>query len=119
MVIYIGDQIFKCGICAKKIKANETIFQEETHLRVFCSTCKSIFPKKDLELVIDLLISHNGFFGQLKHSAPEQSIKDLLIKCREEQKLTMQEINNLMMHRALLYGITPKQFIKKLELLKK
>ena len=117
MVVYIGNHLFRCGICNEKIKANETIFQDNTHLVVVCSTCKTIFPKEDVALVVGIFLSHGGYFGKLKYSSPKHSIKDLLIKYRKEQKLNMDKIQILLLHRALLYGITPKQFNKQLELL--
>ena len=119
MVKFNRDHIFKCGVCHKVIEEHDMIYQDETHFRVVCSACNAIFPKEDLELVINIFLSHKGYFGQLKQSASKHDLKDLLVEYKKSTKLNVEKMNILLLHRALLYGLIPKQFIKQLELLNK
>ncbi len=114
MGIYNVYQTFKCGVCQKDIEEHEIIYQDVTHFRVVCSTCNDLFTKEDLELVINIFLSHEGFFGKLKPTASKHDLKGLIIEYEKRSKLNVEEMNILLLHKALLYEITPKQFIKQL-----
>ncbi len=43
MVMYNGDQIFRCGVFHEEIRPDVIIFQDITHFRLVCSICNSIF----------------------------------------------------------------------------
>ena len=115
MVMYNGDQIFRCGVCHEEIRPDEIIFQDITHFRLVCSTCNSIFTEEELELVINIFLSHGGYFGKKKNKSSSFDLLDTIVELGS--KLNLYEMKISLLHKALLYGVTPKEHIKQLELL--
>ena len=111
-----NDDVFLCGICHRKIEPDELITQDKTYFSVVCINCHNTFPEKDIGLIIGLFISYGGYFGKLRNSASDFDLRSLIIE--STGNLQIKEIRLLLMHVALLYGITPDQFNNMLELLR-
>lgn len=66
----------------------------------------------------NLFIAFGGYFGKFKY--PNVSIENVLKELIEEikikkNKIGFHELNVKMMHKVLLHGISPQDYIKKLE----
>ncbi|MFX0136700.1 MAG: hypothetical protein ACFFDN_23895, partial [Candidatus Hodarchaeota archaeon] len=73
---------------------------------------------EDLELMANMFFAYGGYFGKLKGRgfSVYKVLKELTSEI-QVQETPIEEVNIKMMHRALLYGITPHQFIEGLKLL--
>ncbi|MFX1312593.1 MAG: hypothetical protein ACFFHD_08285 [Promethearchaeota archaeon] len=106
-----------CGICRAEIANEASIYQEGLHLGVVCAECYKNNSKEDLELMANLFFAYGGYFGKLKDSkfSVYKVLKALNTEIQEEE-LSIEEINIKMMHRALLHGVTPYQFVEGLKM---
>ncbi|MFX1411168.1 MAG: hypothetical protein ACFFA6_12515 [Promethearchaeota archaeon] len=108
----------KCSVCHLEIKNRASLYQAGVNLGIVCVDCYRLFSTEDLELVSNLFIAFGGYFGQYKRV--EFSILRILKAIHKDLFLTyddVEELNVRMLHRALLHGITPKQYIENLELI--
>ncbi len=114
------SQTITCGICRSNVKRSAKIYQDGVHFGIVCSKCHDNIPKDDLELMANMFTAYGGYFGKLK--SPDFSLykmlKELISEFDIDNKLVpVDELNIKMMHRALLYGITPQEFIRGLEII--
>lgn len=110
-------KVIICGICQAEISNEASIYQEGIHLGVVCADCYKNNSKEDLELMANMFFAYGGYFGKLKDSefSVYKVLKALSTEIQEE-KLSIEEINIKMMHRALLHGVTPHQFVEGLKM---
>ena len=110
----------KCGICREEIVDRAQIYQAGISLGVVCSDCYKQFPAEDLEMMANMFIAYGGYFGMLKDSdfslvkTLETVLKNGL---REKKIVNTEQINIRLMHKALLHGISPEEYIQNLSLL--
>jgi len=110
----------KYGICRSEIKKGAQIYQEGLHFGIVCSQCHNNISKEDLELMANMFLAYGGYFGKLKD--PRFSIGAILKDLLKENKVdktcaSIDELNIKLLHRALIHGLTPQQFIRGLEIL--
>jgi len=106
-----------CGICRTEITNEASIYQEGLHLGVVCAGCYKNNSKEDLELMANMFFAYGGYFGKLKDGnfSVYKVLKELTSEIQEEV-ISIEEVNIRMMHRALLYGVTPHQFVEGLKM---
>ena len=68
----------------------------------------------------NMFFAYGGYFGKLKDDgfSVYKILKELTSEIKEEET-SIEEINIKMMHRALLHGINPYQFVEGLKILLK
>ena len=101
----------RCSICRNKIKDIATCHQSPLTYGIACPVCYKRFSEDDLEVVSNLLFAYGGYFGKYKNSkfslfnALAEVIGDV------QDTLDTDDMNFKLLHRALLNGITPHQYI--------
>jgi len=112
-------QSIKCSICRHEIKDRATLCQTGVNYGIVCVECYQKFSSEDLELMANLFIAFGGYFGQYQRS--EFSILRILKAIHMDllpvyEEKGIEELNIRMLHRALLHGISPEEYIESLEL---
>ena len=113
-------QPIKCSICRHEIKDRATLYQTGVNYGIVCVECYRKFTRKDLELMANLFMAFGGYFGQYRGS--EFSILRILKAIHTDllpiyEENGVEELNIRMLHRALLHGISPEEYIKNLEII--
>ena len=114
------SQTIRCGICHSNVKKSAKIYQDGVRFGVVCSKCYDDIPKDDLELMANMFTAYGGYFGKLKKSnfSLYEILKELISEFNIDNKpVLVDELNIKMMHRALLHGVTPQEFIRGLEII--
>ncbi len=114
------DHSVKCGICHGEIIDRAQIYQAGINLGVVCSSCYKHFSTEDLEMMANMFIAYGGFFGMMKDSSFSvlKILENILKNGLKENKLVnTEQINIKLMHKALLHGISPEQYIQNLAFL--
>jgi len=125
MVIHTGDIVVKCGLCHKEIKKGEKIYQSKTYFIFVCSECCILFTDEEVEIALMVFLGYGGYFGKLRSSntSTKEVFKDVLMELKSKNKKIspedMDDFNITLLHRALLYGITIKEYVQGLEILSK
>lgn len=107
-----------CSICRKKITEKASIFQESLHFGIVCPVCHTNNSQEDLELMANLFLAFGGFFG--KKEEAKFDVETVLRKLIDEvdssgSQVSVEKLNVKVLHRALLHGVTPKQYVTILE----
>ncbi|MFX1478034.1 MAG: hypothetical protein ACFFCI_07865 [Promethearchaeota archaeon] len=110
----------KCSICRNEIRERATFYQSGITCGVICVDCYKRFSNEDLDLIANLFLAYGGYFGQYKRS--QFSILKILQAIYEDlfplyRKRGLEELNIRMLHKALLHGISPQEYIENLNLL--
>ncbi|MFX1584029.1 MAG: hypothetical protein ACFFDL_05485 [Promethearchaeota archaeon] len=107
-----------CVICNKNIKKIDEVFQLSHKLGIICQNCVKVFSPEDIEIMTYLFFIYGGYFGkfdQRTFSLPEA------IKCLTKQefnpknRIMIEDLNERLVHKALLHGISPVNLVKTLE----
>ncbi|MHA2010154.1 MAG: hypothetical protein ACW99E_21850 [Promethearchaeota archaeon] len=112
----------RCGICRRIIEDRAQIYQAGISWGVLCIDCYKNFSSEDIELMTNMFIAYGGYFGKRKGSdfSTNKVLKKILSELQlQRKKVNVEGLNLKMLHRALLYGITPKQYVKSLQSLMK
>ncbi len=108
----------RCVICNIDIKNINEIFQLSHNLGVICQNCVKIFSSEDIEIMTYLFFIYGGYFGkfdQRTFSLPE-AIKSLTRKdFNPKKQILIENLNERLVHKALLHGISPIDLVKTLE----
>ncbi len=107
-----------CGICSVEIKNRASIYHSGVYTRVICEKCFKKFSSNDIELMVNLFTAFGGYFG--KHKKPEYILYIILKELKEKSKyrensFSAAEIKLQLLHKALLYGISPEKFFQGLK----
>ena len=108
----------KCTLCRSSILNPFQAYQNKAKTLIACSICVSKFSKEDIELMAGLFLAYGGYFGKLsKNKKALQDFIDEMLEIFNKKggKIKFEELNLIMVHRALLYGFTPQEYIKALE----
>ncbi len=114
------SQTIRCGICYSDVKRNAKIYQDGVRFGVVCSKCHDNIPKDDLELMANMFTAYGGYFGKLKSAnfSLYEMLKELISEFNiNSEEVPVDKLNIEMMHRALLHGVTPQEFIRGLEII--
>jgi hypothetical protein len=115
-----SNHVVKCSLCHHEIRERATLCPTGLEVKVVCVDCYRRFSEEELELIANLLRAFGGFFGQYKRGTISivkilKAIhQDLLSASKDAEAV---QINIKMLHKALLHGITPKEYIENLELI--
>jgi len=115
---HINTDHIKCAICHSDINNYSKIYQSDPNFGVICGNCRNRFTKEDLELISSLFLAYGGFLGKLKRSQFSiiEVIKDLSKELVEQNdSLSIENLNIKVLHKALVHGITPNEFIELLK----
>ena len=107
----------KCGICRVEIVDRAQIYQAGINLGVVCSDCYKHFSAEDLEMMANMFIAYGGYFGMSKDSSFSllKTLENILKNGLKEKKIVnTEQINIRLMHKALLHGISPEEYIQNL-----
>jgi len=109
----------KCAICQGDAKNNAKIQKLGTNFGIICNDCYEELSKDEIQLISNMFNAFGGYFGKLKtrNLSNYKIIKELAEEFKvKKEKIEFSKINIQLLHKALLYGIAPRQFIKGLEL---
>jgi len=114
-----SDHSVKCGICHASIFDRAQIYQAGINLGVVCCDCYKHFSEEDLEMMANMFIAYGGYFGMLKGSNFSLKTLEYVLKnaLKEKKTFTTEQINIRIIHKALLHGISPEEYIQNLSLL--
>jgi hypothetical protein len=108
----------KCGICRSEILDRAQIYQAGIHLGVICVHCYKRFSSDDIELMANLFVAYGGYFGMLRSSlfTPIKILRKLITEAQaQNHQVSLEQINVRLLHKALLHGLSPEQYIHSLE----
>lgn len=115
-----SDHLITCGICRVEIEKANQIYQVGPTYNIVCGDCYTQFSKEDLEMMRDIFMVYGGYFGMIKGSKFSllKILEDILTSTHGKGKMiNTDQINIELMHKALLHGISPEQYITKLAFL--
>lgn len=110
----------RCGICHAEIINRAQIYQAGINLGVVCEGCYRQFSAEDLEMMANMFIAYGGYFGMLEDSnfSMLKSLENILKNGLKKNRIVNSEqINIILMHKALLHGISPEHYIQNLAFL--
>jgi hypothetical protein len=110
--------LFRCAICRNEIEDYTNVYPAGLNFGLVCDDCYKSFPEEDIELMLNMFIAYGGYFGKKQGSIFSLKIllKDLVDEITiEKENINVKELNIKMLHKALLYGIAPKEFLIHLE----
>ena len=114
------EHSIRCRVCHTEILKNTKIHQVGIGFSVVCDKCYTLFGAEDVEMMVDLFIAYGGYFGMVKNTSfslfnmLEEVLRDHV---QSQKRLNTEQVNIEMMHKALLHGITPQQYVKQLSFL--
>lgn len=111
----------KCAICHHDIDDFTLAYQPHLNLGIVCADCCMSFSQEDLIIIMELLIMYGGYFGKLRDrsfSLINELKKIDIPNCHNISFTTDEfilEINSRLLHKALLHGIYPEEYIEELK----
>jgi len=107
-----------CVICHSTINNFDEIFQISHNLGIICQNCVKIFSFEDIEIMTYLFFIYGGYFGKFNQRTfflPE-AIKSLTRQDFDpKKKIIIEDLNERLVHKALLHGISPVNLVKTLK----
>ena len=112
-----GQRTILCSVCRAPIQGDTNIHQSSFSLSVVCDDCYGEFAKDDVEMMLNMFLAYGGYFGKFKES--DITVQSLLSRLlgeikAEKGRVEIKELNIRLMHKALLYGISPSDFVGQL-----
>jgi len=117
---HFTHETIKCGICRTELQRGASIYQEGLSFGIVCEKCYKNNSSDDLELMANLFLAYGGYFGMKKRSefSLYKEIKKLTAKIQPGKTPdSLISLNIKMLHRAVLYGVTPQEVILGLKIL--
>ena len=116
----ISPNSFKCGICNSEILKRAAIHRSGVYIRVICDKCLKKFSSDDIELMINLFAAFGGYFA--KNRKPDYIIYIILKEFKEKlnnkgNSISLPELKLKMLHKALLYGVSPDKYFQGLKMI--
>ena len=108
------NSIVICSVCHSDITDLVGVYQSPVNFAVVCRQCLSRFTQNDIEMMIGLFFLYGGYFGKLKKStfSLDKVLSSMEMPINKEQ---VEEMNQRLMHQALMHGLKPFQFNQKLQ----
>ena len=99
------NSIVICSVCHSDITDLVGVYQSPVNFAVVCRQCLSRFTQNDM---------YGGYFGKLKKStfSLDKVLSNMDMPISKEQ---VEEMNQRLMHQALMHGLKPFQFNQKLQ----
>ena len=110
----------KCGICHGNANSRTTIKKTGNSFSIVCNKCSRLFTDKEIELMHNMFTAFGGYFSKMSNSKEVtfSKLKEIARDYKSQQK-DIETIENDIktLHAAFLYGISPQQLVKGLNLL--
>ena len=109
------NSIVICSVCHSNITDLVGVYQSPVNFAVVCRQCLSKFTQNDIEMMLGLFFLYGGFFGKLKNRtfSLDEVLSSMEMPINKEE---VEEMNQRLMHQALIHGLKPFQFNQKLQL---
>jgi len=112
--------VVQCRICHNDTKRQSKIVKLGNNYGIICTECSKMFSLEDIDLTYNMFTAFGGYFGMLKDTV--SSTYKIIMKLvkeynMQEKDFKATEIDVKVLHKALLYGITPRQLILGVKLL--
>jgi hypothetical protein len=110
----------KCGICRVEIVDRAQIYQAGINLGVICSACYRAFSTEDIEMMANMFIAYGGYYGMIRDRTFSvlKALEELIKNSNGKGKLLDTDFLNIkLMHKSLLHGISPEQYINSFKIL--
>ena len=104
-----------CDICHEPIKYRASYYDSGVNFGVICDICYKRFPDADIQLMRNLFNAYGGYFGKYKKlkASVYKRIKELLnVSDGTNSFSSANQINLQLLHAALLFGFTPKEYFQ-------
>jgi hypothetical protein len=106
-----------CNICHKKLSQNITTSEPKNDKGDICSECRAKFDEPELRKMDYLFKKYGGFYNKLnsKESYLTSIIQELIDDINHEADYSkLFELNEKALHKALLFGFPPSEFLEEL-----
>ena len=112
------NSVVICSVCHSDITDLVGVYQSPVNFAVVCRQCLSRFTQNDIEMMIGLFFLYGGYFGKFKKRtfSLDKVLSNMEMPISKEQ---VEEMNQRLMHQALMHGLKPFQFNQKLQLYSK
>jgi len=109
------NSVVICSVCHSEIIDLVGIYQSPVNFAVVCKKCLTRFTRNDIEMMIGLFFLYGGYFGKLKNRtfSLNKVLSSMDMPINKEE---VEEMNQRLMHQALIHGLRPFEFNKKLAL---
>ena len=114
----ITSEQSSCIICNNHLGYELKDHNLSQELEFICNNCIQRYSNEEIQVMAGLFRRYGGSFGQLKDDKVEtrQIATDLIERLKKiKDSSRIFEINELALHRALLHGFTPQDFIEELK----
>jgi transcription elongation factor Elf1 len=104
-----------CSICQQELHNKAVLYQSAVNDRIICEKCYRRFSREDIELMINLFNAYGGYFGKFQKlkASVYKRIKELNgFKVRQDNLSNADSINLQLLHAALQFGFTPKEYFQ-------
>ena len=111
----------KCAICHNDINDFSVIYQPQFTLGVVCTECQYFFSPEDISSILELFLLYGGYFGQLREQKFSliRELKRIDLSGFQNKSFSIDEIilevNSRLLHRALLHGLCPEDYVGRLK----
>ena len=109
----------KCEICHADIGEHSNFYHTDVIFGFLCDNCFLAFSKDDLELLMNAFNVYDGHFGKDKTSniSDTTRIQELIRELNSKKdNEDLEKLKLKLLHKGLLYGISPEQLNNKLKL---
>lgn len=103
-----------CDICKQEL-SKAILYQSAVNDKIVCESCYRIFSKEDIELMINLFNAYGGYFGKFRKlkASVYKRLKELNgFGVRQENFSNANGLNLQLLHAALQFGFTPKEYFQ-------
>ena len=103
-----------CAVCHSHVKNFSKSYQSKSYLSIVCNKCYSEFSEEDVELMLDLFFIYGGYFGKKKISnfSVTEFVSTFAENYNEGENLDIEDLNLKIIHKLLLYGVSPNEYIE-------
>ena len=105
------NSIVICSVCHSNITDLVGVYQSPVNYAIVCQQCLAKFSQNDIEMMIGLFFLYGGYFGKLKNKSfsLDETLSRIKMPINKEE---IDEMNQKLMHEALIHGLKPGQLTR-------
>jgi hypothetical protein len=104
----------RCTICRAEVTDLNKTYQLPQGFGLVCQKCMAIFSADDLSLIAYLFFIYGGYFGKYNETdfSLTEAVQHISSITSAKKPTSIEDINERLVHKALLHGISPQKFIE-------